>query len=239
MLAILQARLGSHRLPKKVLRLVNKRPIIEWQIERIHAAKSVSRLIVAIPDLTTDDELASFLLSKGVEVFRGPEEDVLTRFLGVIDSHKEEEAFIRLTADCPLFMPEICDLVVQQFEDAQVDYLSNTLDPKLPNGCDVEVIRSESLRRLNGMNLNHKEREHVTLGIYMRQQIFSCRNFLDDLNRNDSIHRWTIDTEEDLDFVRSIYSHFMGREGVFGYAEVMALIESNIVDPNLEVSNNR
>jgi spore coat polysaccharide biosynthesis protein SpsF len=234
MLAILQARMNSSRLPGKVMKLINGRPSIEWQIERISKSKSVSQLVVATSHAPTDDPLVDFLVTRDVEVHRGALDDVLSRFCEVVQ-RKKVESFIRLTADCPLFMPTICDDMVDIFQSSDLDYVSNTIPPTFPNGCDVEVVRSSALFRVAALKPSTEFREHVTLGIYSRRNMFHCRNYFNPRKRDDSRFRWTLDTERDLEFVRSVYSQFIGQETIFGYDDVMVLLDSGSVKEHLEV----
>jgi spore coat polysaccharide biosynthesis protein SpsF len=215
------------------MKVVNGQPLINWQIQRIQKAKKISRLIVATSRLPSDDSLVECLTSQGVEVYRGSIDDVYSRYFEIV-RNVGAPSFIRLTADCPLFMPDICDLIVGEFEISHFDYLSNTMKPTFPNGCDVEVVRSTAMLKLAESRLSREELEHVTMGIYTRSSDFFCGNFYNPSGNDDSRLRWTIDTARDLEFIESVYEHFVGREALFGYDEVMALIEGNLVSPNLE-----
>jgi len=232
MLAILQARCSSKRLPRKVLSSVNGKPIILWQLERILQSNEISRVIVATSDDASDDELVDLLDDQGFEVSRGNLDNVLERFIRVINE-QGIDSFVRLTADCPLFMPAIADKLISKFHELQVDYLSNTITPTFPDGCDVEVVKSEKLFQLFGSQPSEAEQEHVTLGLYKRNKFAVCVNIEND--QNESNYRWTLDTHEDLDFVRAVYEHMVGRESTFGYSDVMDLIRVGAVRENLAI----
>ena len=232
MLAILQARCSSKRLPRKVLSSVNGKPIILWQLERILQSNEISRVIVATSDDASDDELVDLLDDQGFEVSRGNLDNVLERFIRVINE-QGIDSFVRLTADCPLFMPAIADKLISKFHELQVDYLSNTITPTFPDGCDVEVVKSEKLFQLFGSQPSEAEQEHVTLGLYKRNKFAVCVNIEND--QNDSNYRWTLDTHEDLDFVRAVYEHMVGRESTFGYSDVMDLIRVGAVRENMAI----
>lgn len=223
MLAVLQARMGSSRLPGKVMKEVNGQPIIFWQIQRILQTKTISNLILATTTSLEDDSLVNLVSNMGVQVFRGSPNDVLSRFQQVLRQHPEE-SFVRITGDCPLFMPQVCDEVVTKYQEMDVDYVSNTLKPTYPNGCDVEVVKSRALHALGELELSEAEREHVTLGIYQRSERYKCENYSNPSGLNESHFRWTLDNRIDLDFVKQIYSNFIGREELFDYAEVMGLL---------------
>jgi spore coat polysaccharide biosynthesis protein SpsF len=232
MLAILQARCSSKRLPRKVLSRVNGKPIILWQLERILQSKEISRVIVATSDDASDDELVDLLDDRGFEVSRGNLNNVLERFIRVINE-QGIDSFVRLTADCPLFMPAIADKLIGKFHELQVDYLSNTITPTFPDGCDVEVVKSEKLFQLFGSQPSEAELEHVTLGLYKRNEFAVCVNIEND--QNESNYRWTLDTHEDLDFVRAVYENMLGRESTFGYSDVMDLIRVGAVRENMAI----
>ena len=232
MLAILQARCSSKRLPRKVLSSVNGKPIILWQLERILQSNEISRVIVATSDDASDDELVDLLDDQGFEVSRGNLDNVLERFIRVINE-QGIDSFVRLTADCPLFMPAIADKLISKFHELQVDYLSNTITPTFPDGCDVEVVKSEKLFQLFGSQPSEAEQEHVTLGLYKRNKFAVCVNIEND--QNESNYRWTLDTHEDLDFVRVVYEHMVGRESTFGYSDVMDLIRVGAVRENMAI----
>jgi spore coat polysaccharide biosynthesis protein SpsF len=234
-LVILQARMGSSRLPGKVMKIVNGKPIIEWQIRRILEAKEVNQVVVATTNSSSDDILVKYLSTIGVEFFRGPEHNVLDRFLGVIRSYNPE-FILRLTADCPLVMPTLIDDAVRCFVNSDFDYLSNALDETFPDGLDVEVVKTEALLKLDDLSLTSAEREHVTLGIYQRPLQFRIGkvNSPVDLGKQ----RWTLDYVEDLEFISRVYAHFKDRELTFTLEEVLELLHSepslqNSVSPNM------
>lgn len=221
-IAVVQARATSSRLPLKVLKMVNNRAILEWQIRRVLQTSSIDGVVLATSIEPSDDDVAGIATRCGIPVIRGSLINVYSRFLEVINEYNPETV-IRITGDCPLYMPRLCELMLKEYKLGSVDYLSNTLKPSYPDGCDIEIFSSNSLIQLKSLPLTTDELEHVTLGIYSRQEMFNCVNF--DNNRDDSAHRWTLDTKEDLDFITQIYSNFENRELSFTYEEVMALIE--------------
>ena len=223
-LAILQARMSSTRLPGKVLKLINGKPMIYWQIERIRQSKSIDQLIVATSTDESDDSLSNYLAGIGIQVYRGSLDDVLSRFQE-ITIETVPHTVIRLTGDCPLVMPELLDEMVEDFVQSNVDYLSNALEPTFPDGLDIEIMKASSLARLTEFKLTDFEREHVTLGILERRNVFNCENFsnFEDLSNM----RWTVDYQEDLTFVRLIFAAFKGREITFTFRDVLQFLENN------------
>ena len=230
-LVVLQARMSSSRLPGKVMMEVNGKPMIYWQLQRILDSMCVNSLVVATSLDPSDDPLVSFLEENLIGVYRGELDNVLSRFIEVSEIYPHD-ALIRLTGDCPLVMPKLIDQMVSAFYEQDVDYLSNTLEPTFPDGLDIEIVKHGVLKSLSAFDLELKELEHVTYGIYTRPEIFKLSNFLNESNR--SQERWTVDYQEDLDFVRLIFSQFPGRETKFTYEEVGEFLAEN---PQLRLQN--
>lgn len=206
------------------MKSINGQPMIYRQIQRVLGSTLVKEVVVATSTSNSDDELVEFLESIGVKVFRGSLENVFSRF---IDISKEFNPIniIRLTGDCPLVMPRIIDEMIAYFEENLPDYLSNSLNPSFPDGLDVEILSRETISKLESLNLSKMELEHVTLGVYTRPEMFRIMNFSDPINRSNM--RWTVDYPEDLEFVRTVYSHFKGREANFSYEEVLEFLNLN------------
>jgi spore coat polysaccharide biosynthesis protein SpsF len=223
-LAILQARMSSSRLPGKVMMEINGKPMIYWQIQRILEAETVNELVIATSIDSTDDSLANFLEDNSVKFHRGSLDNVLSRFTEVANKYPHD-ALIRLTGDCPLVMPRLIDLMVDKYYEQDVDYLSNTLTPTFPDGLDIEIVRSGVLEKLSTFELESKEFEHVTYGVYNRPEIFKLANYFNQIDR--SLDRWTVDYQEDLEFVRAIFKKFSGQEAVFTYQEVINFLTNN------------
>jgi spore coat polysaccharide biosynthesis protein SpsF (cytidylyltransferase family) len=223
-IAILQARMSSTRLPGKVMRFINGKPMIYWQIQRIKKAKLVDKLILAISEDISDDVLAEYLGSINQVFVRGSLNDVFDRFMKVESIYKSQ-SIVRLTGDCPLVMPELIDEIIEQFYKLNLDYMSNTLTLTFPDGLDVEIFKSDVLDRLLNLNLSILEREHVTLGVINRQDIFSTRNYFND--RNISSYRWTVDNLKDFEFVSKVFAHFELNEVNFSQKELEEFVQSN------------
>lgn len=219
-LGILQARMTSSRLPGKVLEPILGVPMIGRQIERLRRASTLDGLVVATSEDPSDDELVSYVSSLDVPVVRGSLDDVLGRFITVLDEFSPE-VVVRLTADCPLASPDIVDLVVGAF-GPDVDYVSNTLEPTWPDGVDVEVVRASALRWLAAHSDDVHEHEHVTLGVYRRPDRFRCANVAGDIDL--SSLRWTVDNADDLAFVREIYGELLPINPEFDIDDVLDLL---------------
>ena len=216
--------MSSNRLPGKVLKPINGQPMIYRQIQRVLGSTLVKEVVVATSTSDSDDELVEFLESEKIKVFRGSLDNVLSRFLQ-ITKEVNPTNIIRLTGDCPLVMPKLIDEMIAYFEENSPDYLSNSLNPSFPDGLDIEIISREAISKLESLNLSKMELEHVTLGAYSRPELFRVMNFSDSINRSNM--RWTVDYPEDLEFVRSVYNYFTGREANFDYEEVLEFLSSN------------
>ena len=217
-LVILQARMSSSRLPGKVLKIVNGKPVIYWHISRILKAKLVDSIIVATSTDASDDVLVDFLSSIGIKSYRGSLNNVFSRYLEIAELERPE-VIVRLTADCPLFMPELLDQMLVNFSRLDCDYYSNIDPPSFPDGLDIEIFKSKSLNSLSKFELTNQELEHVTIGIRNRRDLFNQLNFPNNVDM--SMKRWTLDTQEDLDFISAIYSELTGKETEFSFQDVL------------------
>ena len=223
-LVILQARMSSKRFPGKVLQDLFGKPMIIRQISRIQSAKNIGKIVVATTRREDDDLLVSTLLENEIDIYRGATDDVISRYVKVIRKF-QANTVVRLTADCPLVMPELLDSMIEDFSYNNWDYLSNTIFPTYPDGLDIEIFSAQSLITLYSMKLTDPEKEHVTLGFHNRKKEFNLHNYESNLDYSNL--RWTVDYPEDLEFIRNVYSKFQDRMNVFGFDEVLDLIREN------------
>lgn len=221
-LVILQARTASTRFPRKVLQKLNGQPMILRQLERVKLAKNIEQIVVATTLDESDDELTSLLEQYSYKVIRGSINDVLSRYLLAIDKY-DFPVVVRLTADCPLVMPDLIDSIVEEFANSDADYVSNTMNPTYPDGLDVEVFSSHALKKLSLINLSDQEKEHVTLGFHKYKEIFRLVSYESSENLSDL--RWTVDYPEDFKFVSQVYSHFSGLELEFRFGDILDLMK--------------
>jgi spore coat polysaccharide biosynthesis protein SpsF len=219
--AILQARMSSTRLPGKVMRDLIGRPMIERQLERLRRCETLTRIVVATSEDRSDDPLATFLGGIGVDVFRGPLQDVLGRFVGAAEDLRLESPIVRLTADCPLADPGVIDACVRLQTEAGADYASNALKRTYPRGLDVEVFTLAALRAAGSEAAEAYEREHVTPFLYRRPERFRLADLVQP--RDESALRWTVDTPADFDFVRRVYEALYPQNPAFSSDDVRAL----------------
>lgn len=219
--AILQARMSSSRLPGKVMKPLAGAPMIERQLERLRRCEMLERIVVATSDEPSDDQLAAHLRSLGGEVYRGPLDDVLARFLGAMDACGIAGDVVRLTADCPLADAGVIDAGVRLRARLGVDYVSNGRRRTYPHGLDMEVFTAEALRAAGRAATEAYDREHVTPFIYHHPERFSLADLTQD--RDESRLRWTVDTPEDYAFVERVYAALYPGNPAFTSDDVRAL----------------
>lgn len=231
-LAIVQAHMGSKRLPGKVLMDIAGQPMLARVIQRVRACPVVTRVAVATTTLEQDDAIVKMCSDLGVPVFRGSEGDVLDRFTQAARAF-DGEVLVRITSDCPLIDPEVSAAIIRKFRAAAppVDYASNKIPQSYPRGLDTEVFTQAALEMTWAAAQAEYERAHVTIYMYEHPHDFRLLSVTDTVDRSD--WRWTVDTQEDLDFVRTVYER-LGPQAHFTWRQVIALVES---DPGLPAIN--
>lgn len=219
--AIVQARMGSTRLPGKVLAELCGMPMLGFLLQRLRLAKELDEIIVATTTSDEDDLLVDWLKSNGVSYFRGSEYDVLDRFWRCARIHSAD-VVVRVTADDPLKDPEIIGRALAELHATEgIDYVSNTIKPTFPEGLDIEVFTFQALSRAHKEATLLSEREHVTPYIWKNPKQFVLRCF--EMEPNLSSWRWTVDKPEDLVFIRTIMSHFRNEINT-SYKDIIRLI---------------
>jgi len=231
--AIIQARMGSTRLPGKVLKDLGGQSVLARVVARLRRSRLIHELLVATTDLPADDAIVAECNCLSVQAFRGDQDDVLDRYFRAAQS-VEADLVVRITSDCPLIDQEITDKTVAAFLQAQPDYASNALTRTYPRGLDTEVISFKALARAWHEARKPYEREHVTPFIYEHPDEFKVLSVTgdEDLSGN----RWTVDTAEDMEFVRAIYSRFQASDA-FSWRDVIDLLrrEPQLAELNREV----
>jgi spore coat polysaccharide biosynthesis protein SpsF len=202
------------------------KPMIELQISRILRSKLISDLVVAIPDTNENDVLNEHLENLNVKVFRGSHHNVLERFIEASRKYPSK-SIIRLTADCPLVMPDLLDEMIQHFNSIKTDYLSNAITETFPDGLDIEIFKTEVLANLQEFKLDQPEKEFVTLGVYMRPEHFLIEKFESQTFLGNE--RWTVDYPEDFEFVTKVFKYFEHNVTGFTTQDVLSYIE---LDPS-------
>lgn len=223
---VVQARMGSTRLPGKVLTEVAGQPMLSFLLERLRPLE-VEQLVVATTRRNEDDAVAEVAARAGAAVVRGAEVDVLSRFMAVLDV-APAEVVVRLTADCPLVDPAVVAEAIDLREGTGADYASNTLVRTFPDGLDVEVLTADSLREAAAEASDPVEREHVTPFVYRRPgryRLVALR--VPELVGDE---RWTVDTAGDLERIRRIVSG-LACPARAGWREILATAPPDVPAP--------
>lgn len=223
--AIIQARMTSSRLPGKVLLPILARPMFSYQIERLRKATRLSQIVVATTVNATDDPIIAFCLAEGLDYVRGSEQNVLSRYV-LAARENNADVVVRITSDCPLLDPRLVDDIVDEFFGAtHPDYVSNMLNPTWPYGMAVEVFSASALYEAYAESSDPVEQEHVTPFIYRHPERYRLESitFQEDL----SSHRWTVDTPEDFELVSRIITALYPERPDFRMADVLSLLDSH------------
>jgi spore coat polysaccharide biosynthesis protein SpsF len=235
-IAIVQARMGSTRLPGKVLLDLAGKPMLVRDIERIQRSHKIDDIFIATTKKSEDDKIVSLCRDYGWNFFRGSEYDVLDRYYQAAREY-HAKIVVRITSDCPLIEPTIVDQVIGKFtsEEPNVDYVSNIFPLRTyPRGLDTEVISLSALERCWKEEADPAYREHVTPYIHRHPDRFRISEVN---NEHDlSSMRWTVDTPEDMAFACRIYEHFGDR--FFSWIDVLSLLQEQpeLMEINKDIS---
>ncbi len=218
---IVQARMGSSRLPGKVMLDLGGASVIARVVQRLRRANLIGELVIATTRHPEDETIVRECNRLSVRCFQGEEKDVLDRYYCAAQALKAE-AVVRITSDCPLIEPEITDQTISTFIERRPDYASNALYRTYPRGLDTEVITFEALERTWRAAEKSYQRSHVTAYIYENPAQF---NIISVTGEEDySWQRWTLDTLDDLSFVRAVYRN-LDNDDSFSWRDVLALLE--------------
>lgn len=224
--AIIQARMDSHRLPGKVLKRINGKPAIERLINRLKLAKKIDKIVLAVPATSQDDILFNLAERLNVVCVRGSSENVLSRLLKAAREVKAD-IIVRITGDCPLIDPGIIDRMLNEFEKEKYDYFSNDVNQGgHSRGFDVEIFSCNVLKKASELAKDDFSREHVTFSIYQHPEIFKIMHYKapEGLYRPD--YRICVDEKSDLVLVRRIFDYFKPRED-FSAQEIIEYLDKN------------
>jgi spore coat polysaccharide biosynthesis protein SpsF len=234
--AIVQARMGSTRLPGKVMMDIVGKPMLWHVVNRLKYSKLLKEIIVATTTNKRDDIIETFCKQHNISCYRGSEEDVLDRYYQAAKLYKADP-IVRITADCPLIDPKIVDEVISIYLNniKKVDVVTNLLIRSYPRGLDTEVISFNSLERIWKEANKEYQREHVSVYIYENLKIFRTKNVKRDSDL--SYLRFTVDECKDLEFVREIYKWLCKNNNLFFLDEILQLLQEKpyLVEINKEV----
>ena len=207
-IAIVQARMGSTRLPGKIMKSLLGKPMLTRMVERLKRTPSLNDVVIATTEEKRDDKVVEFCQKMEWPSFRGSEQDVLDRYYQTA-KHYEADVVVRCTSDCPLICPNHVEDVVQHFlrKEQELDYVADFLPQRtFPMGLDTEVMSFQALERAWQEAKEQPFREHVTLYIYRHPGKFRLSGLSNDEDL--SALRWTVDTAEDLAFAQQVFEHF-------------------------------
>lgn len=217
-LAVLQARCSSTRLPGKVLKPILGTPMLLRQIERVKRSACIEKILVATSDDPSDDPIESICEENGIVCFRGKLDDVLDRFYQAASLYHPLHV-VRLTGDCPLSDPDLIDKVIRFHLQGEFDYTSNALEPTFPDGLDVEIFRFSCLQKAWRHARSASDREHVTPYMYRTARQVKKGSYT---NRIDLSHlRWTVDEEADFLLITRIYEALYQQNPSFSSEDIL------------------
>jgi spore coat polysaccharide biosynthesis protein SpsF len=227
---IIQARMGSSRLPGKVLMDLGGETVLSRVVHRLGRSALLHEVMVATTLSGGDDAISGECRSLGVSCFRGSEEDVLDRYYRAAQVC-DADVLVRITADCPLIDPALVDETIRVFHERRADYANNTGAHTYPRGLDAEVFSRPALERAWREAGKPYEREHVTPYFYEHPELFRVASA--DGPEDHGQYRWTLDTAEDLELIRAIYLRFRNRDD-FTWTQAIAVMEQ---EPKLRELN--
>ena len=234
--AIIQARMGSTRLPEKVMKNILGKPVILWDLDRVSLSKLIDEIVVAIPYGTENDVIADTIkeYNDKIVIAKGSENDVLDRYYQAA-VQTNADVVVRITSDCPLIDPFVIDNVIKHFLDNDCDYCSNSLTRTYPRGLDTEVFSFKALETAWNEAKKDYEREHVTPYIIKDPDKFKSLNVANDIDL--SHLRWTLDTKEDFEFICTIYEKIYSKKQLFLMNDVLELLdrEPKLIDINSHI----
>jgi spore coat polysaccharide biosynthesis protein SpsF len=216
---IIQARMGSSRLPGKVLKDLCGDTVLSRVVQRVRRSNLAGEVMIATTTRSLDELIVKECRRIDVRIFRGAEDDVLDRYYQA-SLHAEADVVVRITSDCPLIDPEVTDKTIQAFIDQSPDYASNRIQQTYPRGLDTEVMTREALSLAWREAKAKYQRTHVTPYLYENPNQFSLLSVENDIDYGN--YRWTLDTPEDLAFITAVYERMGGDD--FSWGDLLALL---------------
>ena len=236
-IAVVQARMDSSRLPGKSLLKIGNWAIIELVMERIKQSSEIDDVVLATSINPKDDVLADYIQNKGFKVFRGSEEDVLSRFYNSVKNFKPD-AVLRVTGDCPLISPKLIDMSVKKFNEMNVDYFSlaigETKERAFPRGFDVEIASFAALTEAMNEAEEKYEREHVMPFLYTNEDRYTTYYLEPPQEHSRPGYRLCVDTQEDYETILKIYTNFQEKLINTDFVEIISFLDDN---PEVAKSN--
>lgn len=221
--AIVQARMGSTRLPGKVMLTLQDKTMLGHVITRLQRSRCLNDIVVATSNLTRDLSIVEEAKRYHAQVFAGSEQNVLERYVQAARAFPTD-LIVRITADCPLIDPGILDEMIDQFTNEAIafDYMSNTLMRSFPRGLDVEIFTTKALETAFLHAVHADEQEHVTPYLYRHPEQFRLGLYANPIDY--SAYRWTLDTVSDWRFIQEVYRHLYPHNPAFSWKDILALL---------------
>lgn len=221
--AIIQARLGSIRLPGKVLKKINGKPLIAQIINRLGCCKNIDNILLATTTNSIDDKLVEWCQDNGVACFRGDENNVLKRYYDAATAIKAD-IIVRITADDPFKDSKVIDSVINLLLQNNLDFAFNNSPPSFPEGLDTEVFTYEAIERATQAETTDFEKEHVTQYFYHNPDKFKMQNYA--YKEDISYMRLTVDTEKDFELAKILYSKLSPHGEMFYLDDILSLFKN-------------
>ena len=224
--ATIEARMTSSRLPGKPMMEVCGHPMLGHLVDRLKAVESIDIIVLATTTNQTDDAMAQYASSIGIEVFRGDEDDVMGR---VVNAGKSVDAdvIVEITGDCPIIDPEIIEQAIRSYRENTYEYVGNQHIRSYPDGMDVQVFALETLVKSEAMTNEPLDREHVTLHIRNNPQIFSHLNLVAPPEQHWPDLGLTLDEQSDFDLLKLIIENFYEENPLFSCLDVVRFLRAN------------
>ena len=233
-IAIIQARTGSTRLPNKIFLKLANASLLSHVVNRLRPSKEIDKIVIATTSSSKDNSVEEWCLNNSLDYFRGSENNVLDRYYHTAKKFNAD-IIIRVTGDDPFKDYRLIDQAVKIIKEENYDFVCNNNPVSFPEGLDVEVLTMNSLTQ-SFQNSNSKfEHEHVTQHIHLNKNKFNIFNIKNNINL--SHYRWTLDTIEDYNFIKLIYNHLYVKDKLFLTEEIYELLEQKpfLLDINKNV----
>ncbi|WP_342533937.1 glycosyltransferase family protein [Lysinibacillus sp. FSL K6-0057] len=223
-IAITQARMGSTRLPGKVLKKVARKTLLEYQLECLKKSEYIKGIVVATTREIRDKAIVQLCEQINQPYFRGSEKNVLERYYLAAKQFKAD-IVVRITSDCPVIDIEVVDNIIKKFMENKVDYASNTIERTYPRGMDTEVFTMNALETAYRNATEQRDIEHVTPYMYFNPKIFRLLNIKND--EDYSKYRWTVDTEEDFELIEKLILELHMRDQEINLKNLLQVMHEN------------
>jgi len=223
---IVEARMGSSRLPGKVMKKILNKPVLELLIDRLKQVRSVNKIIIATTKNPKDIDIVKLAKKNKVNFFRGSEDNVMQRVKNAAEKFKAK-IIVSITGDCPLIDPKIIEYAIKLFTINKVDYVSNCHVRSYPDGMDVQVYPLSALRKSYNLTNSKIDREHVTLHIRKNPKIFKTIHFFSKDEEFWPNLGLTLDEEKDLKLIQKIFNRFKKNRKKFSLIEILNFLKKN------------